>query len=220
MTRRDFIQVAIVSAVALLLWQLFIASQPVGTDLGHLQTVADIRKDQRSPATANARADVTIIVFTDYQCPACRSSEAALQSAARDDGRVRIVYKEWPVFGPRSEGAARVALASAYQGLYSAVHAALMRAALDQPALRQAVEQSGGDWQRLQADLERHRADIDAELARNARQAFSIGLQGTPDYLIGPILVKGGLDRRSFIRAIASARAADDRDLQRRAARA
>lgn len=210
MTRRDWVQVSIAAAAGFLLWQLFMASQPIGTNVGDLQTVKDIRRDQGSPATVNKAANVTIIVFTDYQCPACRSAEPALQSAARADGRVRIVFKEWPVFGPKSEGAARVALGSAYQGLYPAVHAALMSTALDESAPRRAVEQSGGDWQRLRADLRDHRAAIDAELSRNASQAFSLGLEGTPAYLIGPILVKGALNKREFARVIAAARAVED----------
>lgn len=153
-----------------------------------------------------------MIVFNDYQCPACRASEPALLAAARSDGRVRIVYKEWPVFGPRSERAARVALAASYQGLYPAVHRALMRAsAFDEPALRAAVQQAGGDWTRLAADLRRRGGEIDAELARNRAQAFSLGLDGTPDYLVGPILVRGGLDERGFTRTLSAARQADRR---------
>lgn len=203
------IQLTVVTAAALLLWRIFTESQPLGDDVGNLQTVAKIRADKSSPAVINPRADMTIIVFTDYQCPACRSSEPALQSAARRDGKITIVYKEWPVFGRRSEQAARVALASAHQGIYPAVHAALMSTTLDEPRLQEAVLNSGGDWRRLQTDLERYRKDIDAELADNETQAFSLGLDGTPAYLIGPILVKGALDEREFAKAIAAARTAD-----------
>ena len=148
-------------------------------------------------------------MFTDYQCPACRASEGAMQEAAARDGKVRIVYKEWPIFGPRSERAARVALASAYQAIYPAVHHALMTGSRpDDAMLRETIERAGGDWRQLERDLETHRADIDAELARNRMHAFSLGLEGTPAYLVGPILVKGGLSEAQFLRTIAAAREA------------
>ena len=210
LTRRELVQLAVAVAGGLLLWRLFLALQPIGDDVGRLATVAAIRDDRESPATGSPAATATIILFTDYQCPACRSSEAALQAAARRDGKVRIVYKEWPVFGPRSERAARVALASARQGIYPAVHSALMQAPrMDETALREAVERSGGDWSRLEVDLRGLQAAIEAELARTRTQAFALGLEGTPSYLIGPILVRGALDQRGFARAIAAARAAD-----------
>lgn len=209
--RRELMQLGGITAATLLLRQIMIGHLPIGTDVGSLPTVAAIRQDRSSPSTVNAQADVTVIVFTDYQCPACRLSDAALQAAVRRDGEVKIVYKEWPVFGPRSEQAARVALASTYQGIYPAVHAALMRATLDESALRQAVVACGGDWSRIETDLELHRAEIDAELARNATQAFSLGLDGTPAYLIGPILVKGGLTESEFARVLDAGRRADRR---------
>lgn len=81
----------------------------------------------------------------------------------------------------------------------------------NRPGLRNAVVESGGDWRRIQTDLERYRTDIDPELARNGRQAFSLGLEGTPAYLIGPILVKGGLDENGFAHAIGQARPAEHR---------
>lgn len=186
------------------------SNQPIGENVGNMPTVAKIRADRNSPATLNSRADVSVIVFTDYQCPACRASENAMQQAAAKDGKVRIIYKEWPIFGPRSERAARVALASAYQGIYPAVHHALMTGKRpDEAMLRETIERAGGSWPQLERDLERHQAEIDAELGRNRMHAFSLGLEGTPAYLIGPILVRGGLEEAQFLKAIAAARQAE-----------
>ena len=72
---------------------------------------------------------------------------------------------------------------------------------------RVAVEQAGGDWARLLADLDKHRAAIDAHLARNAAQAQALGLEGTPGYLVGSILIRGAIDEGAFRRAFAQARA-------------
>ncbi|NNM77791.1 thioredoxin domain-containing protein [Sphingomonas sp. ID1715] len=202
-------QLALIVAGAALFGLALRSGQPVGQNVGDLPTVRKIQDDRNSPATVNPRADVSLIVFTDYQCPACRASEGAMQEAVARDGKVRIVYKEWPIFGPRSERAARVALASAYQTIYPAVHHALMTGKRpDEAMLRETIERAGGDWRQLERDLVTHRADIDAELARNRMHAFSLGLEGTPAYLIGPILVRGGLSKAQFLRTITAAREA------------
>jgi protein-disulfide isomerase len=129
-------------------------------------------------------------------------------AAVRADGRVRLVYRDWPIFGAVSERAARLALASDYQGIYPDVHDALMHAgSLDDATVRLAVEQAGGDWARLLVDLAAHRGAIDAHLARNAAHAQALGLEGTPGYLAGPILIRGAMDETAFRRAFAQARA-------------
>jgi protein-disulfide isomerase len=120
---------------------------------------------------------------------------------------VRIVYKEWPIFGAPSERAAQVAIAADAQQIYALVHDKLMTASsLHDSDLRRAVELSGGDWPRIQRDLVEHRTLILAELERNRRQAFGLGLRGTPAYLIGPLLVEGALDEREFRQVFSDAR--------------
>jgi len=178
---------------------------PIGTNVGDLPVVQAVRADRSSPVAENELADVTVIIFTDYQCPVCRLAHPEMRRAIAGDGRVRIVYKDWPVFGVRSERAARVAIASNYQGIYPLVHDTLMSSGrVDEPSLKKAVEQSGGSWARLQVDLTR--PAIDQQLANNRLQAFGLGLRGTPGYLIGPILIRGGARSAQFSKAIAVAR--------------
>ncbi len=127
----------------------------------------------------------------------------------RDDGGVQVAYKDWPIFGDVSEQAARVALASEPQGLYFKVHHALMREnrALTEPVLREIVERERGDWARLAYDLQKRRERIQTALARTATHAFALGIAGTPAFLIGPLLVKGALNRSEFAKAFSEARA-------------
>jgi protein-disulfide isomerase len=183
-------------------------SRDVGRYVGDSPSVTRILDDRRSPAVAFGAADVTVVVFTDYQCPVCRRTDPALRAAVARDGNVRLVYKDWPVFGERSRKAAEVALAAHRQGIYPAVHHALMRApGLDEPTLRRTVETAGGDWTRVEADLARHAPQVAEQLALNAGEAFSLGLVGTPGYLIGPVLAEGALSEDEFRRAFAQARA-------------
>ena len=131
-----------------------------------------------------------------------------MDAAVQRDGHVRIVYKDWPIFGALSEQAARIAIAADRQGLYPAVHTRLMneRRPLDEHVMRDAVVKSSGSWARIQSDLRDHAADIDTQLNLNRRDAFSLGIAGTPTYLAGPILVSGGLDEAEFSKAFALGR--------------
>jgi protein-disulfide isomerase len=130
-----------------------------------------------------------------------------MKRAVASDGKVRIVYKDWPIFGAASKRAAEVALASRYQNIYPDVHDRLMtRAVNSNDALRVAVEQSGGNWRDLQNKLGGNSSEISSQLERNARQAFQLGLAGTPGYLIGTTLVRGALTEREFKNVFRAAR--------------
>lgn len=207
LTRRETFQLTALVAGATLFTTVLRMRSPLGMDVGGVPSADEVREDQSSPTDLNPAADLSLIVFTDYRCPACRFSHPAMKSAVEKDGRVRIVYKDWPIFGDVSERAARVAVASDLQNIYPLVHDRLMtQRGHDEDALRSAIEESGGDWRRLQDDLARHRLSISTLLARNSRQAFALRLQGTPGYLIGPILVRGALNEAEFARVFSTAR--------------
>lgn len=165
--------------------------------------------DLGSPRIGPAGADVTVVVFTDYQCPICRRTDAALGRLVGQDPRVAVIYKDWPILGEASRSAAQVALAAARQGRYAQVHAALMasRGALSAERIRSAATSAGADWPRLVADRRREAAQIETQLSRHALQAFSLGLEGTPAYLVGSRLVRGGLADPALRRLVNMARA-------------
>ena len=195
--------------LAVVLTLLLRDQRSLGQNVGDNLLARAVREDRSSPAEDNPAADLSLIVFTDYRCPACRAAHPAMKRAVATDRKVRIVYKDWPVFGAASERAARIAIASSFQGIYPLVHDRLMSGRADsEDALRNAVQQSGGDWRRLQGDLASKQTLISAELARNRRQAFELGLPGTPGYLIGPILVRGALTEAEFTRVFRAARQA------------
>jgi hypothetical protein len=82
-----------------------------------------------------------------------------------------------------------------------------MRApSIEDAAMRVAVEQAGGNWSRIENDLIEHQLWIAGQLDRNRLQAFTLGLEGTPGYLIGPFLVEGAMSEREFLRAFSQAR--------------
>jgi protein-disulfide isomerase len=196
----------LVAAAALFSFVLQV-HRPLGEDVGERPSVRAVLADRSSPREDTQGADLTLVVFTDYRCPACRAAHPAMKRAVAEDGKVRIVYKDWPIFGDASVRAAQVALASDLQGIYPRLHDRLMtRRANSDVALKAAVEFSGGDWRRLQEDLESKKQQILAQLAGNRKQAYELGLSGTPGYLVGPILVRGALDEGEFTRVFRKAR--------------
>src|SRR5262249_21244607 len=82
-----------------------------------------------TPAAGAKSADVTIVEFFDYNCPFCKKTEPELQRLLQADPKVRVVYKEWPIFGDVSTYASQSALAANWQGKYVAAHDALIGAA-------------------------------------------------------------------------------------------
>lgn len=146
-----------------------------------------ITEDPDAPMIAPKGYDVTIVEYMDYQCPACRASQEPLAQLLAKDKKVRVIFRDWPIFGPASEKAARLALASKYQGKYVAFHDQLytMPTPLDEVKIQAAARRAGVDWAQLQVDMNTHAQDIADLLARNNEQAETIGLEGTPGFVVG-----------------------------------
>lgn len=170
--------------------------------------VEALLNDPHAPTAGNPKGDVTIVAFFDYNCGYCRKSMPALEKLVAEDGRIRLVYKDWPILSEGSVTAAQLALAAGYQDKYVAAHKALMkvpgRASTER--MSEALAAVGIDRKRLAKDLKTHAADIGALLSRNNEQAEALGLPGTPVYLVGPYKVAAALDYEGFKQVVQDAR--------------
>lgn len=90
-------------------------------------TTEMILNDPQAPVAGNPKGDVTIVYFTDYNCPYCKKIAPVLDRVVREDGKIRLVYKDWPVIRPTSIEGAVLVLAAKYQGKYKVAHDALMK---------------------------------------------------------------------------------------------
>ena len=146
----------------------------------------------------------------DYNCPYCRKLEPELRQVVQDDGKVRLVLKDWPILGPVSIVAARMALAAKYQDKFVQAHDAMIGVSskLTEPRIRELLAGAGIDVDRLDRDLAANAKPIDAILARNNEQAEAFGFRGTPSFIVGKFRVPGALSMAEFERVIADARKA------------
>ena len=71
----------------------------------------DLLHDPSSPVSGNLKGDVTLVEFFDYRCGYCKRAAGAVTQLQKEDTRVRIVYKDFPILGEASELAAKAALA-------------------------------------------------------------------------------------------------------------
>ncbi|MGJ5175824.1 DsbA family protein [Bradyrhizobium oligotrophicum] len=171
---------------------------------------ASVLRDADAPVLGNASGDIAIVEWFDYNCPYCRKLDPELQQVVHDDGKVRWVLKEWPILGPVSVVASRMALACKYQDKYAKAHDALIGTSskLTEPRIDELLAEAGIDVDRARRDLATNAKAIDAMLARNDKQARGLRFRGTPSFIVGKFRVPGVLTMAQFEQVIADARKA------------
>jgi protein-disulfide isomerase len=163
-------------------------------------------RDPDSPVAGNPDGDVTIVEFSDYQCPYCKRAHGAVKSVVAADGKVKIVYKDLPILGEASRIAALAALASRAQGKHLAFHDALMEYSgkIDRDKIMEIAAQVGLDVTKLQKDMEDPK--LKEIIERNMALASALGVRGTPAFVVGHQFVPGAVDADALKQLIADAR--------------
>jgi len=177
---------------------------------GREPSEAAVLHDPDNPVFGNSDGDIAIVEWFDFNCPYCRKLEPELRQVVQDDGKVRLVLKDWPILGPISVAAARIALACKYQDKYMQAHDALIGVSsrLTEPRIDEILKDAGIDLDRAKHDLVANGKAIDAMLARNNAQAEALGFRGTPSFIVGKFRVPGALTIAQFEQVIADARKA------------
>ena len=172
---------------------------------------ASVLRDPDIPVAGNPAGDITIVEYFDFQCPYCKKLAPELNAAVKQDGRVRLVHKDWPILGPVSVYASRLVLATKYQNKFVEAHDALIAlpVKLTESGARDCLAKAGIDVDRAMADLQTNQDAIVATLKRTDEQAKAFGFNGTPAFIIGKFRVPGPLTQEQFGQAIADARKAN-----------
>ena len=138
------------------------------------------------PSTGVSSAPITIVEFSDFQCPFCRAAESSLKQVREKYGdEIRLVYMDFPLgFHPHAMDAARAARCAADQDKFWQFHDALFRdqKKLDPDNLRQTAANVGLDRNKFNACFteDKHDAGIRQDMA----EGNSLGVTGTPTFFI------------------------------------
>ncbi|MBJ3775898.1 DsbA family protein [Acuticoccus mangrovi] len=166
----------------------------------------EVFNDPAAPVFGNSRGNVTLVEYFDYQCPYCKATHPDIVRLVEADGNVRHVLKDWPIFGPSSLYASRLALAAG-RNQRTAVSALMAtEGRLSNAMIDDAFAGAGLDPRGLFSEYERQRRRIDGLLRRNSAQAEAFGFMGTPAYIAGTTLFAGVPDMGDVRAALEAAR--------------
>lgn len=156
----------------------------------------------------NPKGTVSVVEFFDYKCSYCRRNFGEIQNALRKDGNIRVIYKEYPIFGPASELMSKAALAAGKQGKYAPYHQALMNSdgKVDKEGLLLIAEKLRLNMDQFKKDM--NSTEIALVLSKNMDLGKKLNIQGTPAIIIGDVFLPGFAKREEILELAQKARGA------------
>jgi protein-disulfide isomerase len=159
-------------------------AETIARTKGLSENAETIFKTKTDPVVGNPKGNVVIVEFMDYNCGWCKKSVGELTQLLETDKDVKVLFKEFPIFGPDSEYAAKAALAANRQGKYWDLHKALY--AVDGHVNAVVVDQVaaglGLDVARMKKDMED--PEISKQIDNNHGLGQLLALTGTPAFII------------------------------------
>jgi protein-disulfide isomerase len=160
------------------------------------------------PVLGNPNGSVTVVEFFDYNCGFCKRAMADMVSMMENDSELKFVLKEFPILGPESEAAHRVAFAfhDLNPDKYAEFHLRLLGnegRANEEVAMRIATD-LGADEAALRKQM------ADASVSERIRETYELanvlGITGTPAYVVGDEVISGALGEEVLSTKIANVR--------------
>ena len=187
-----------------------LALSPFGAAFAHEPTPQEVFADPNAPVLGNPEGDVTVVEYFDFQCTYCKRDYPMVRDVVAKDGNVRLVMKDWPIFGEVSVYAAQAVQGAAALGEYDTALNALMTAQgrLTHERIETLLTAAGLDFDAIAEAVKANEKKISDLLDRNYHQAEAFQFNGTPSYVIGRMVYPGVLDRIMLESAIAEARSA------------
>jgi protein-disulfide isomerase len=192
----------------------FLESQREGQALAAIRDAAEIevfleapRVDvaAEGPSIGPESAPVTIIEFSDYQCPFCSRAEPTIKNLVERYGdQIRLVYRHYPLdrIHPRARAAAEAAVCAEEQDRFWAFHEQLFanQRKLEDADLEQYASNVGLDLEAFNAC--RQRPDVKARVQADVSAGEAAGVSGTPAFFVNGILLSGARPEAAFAEVI------------------
>ncbi len=166
----------------------------------------EIFRTATDPSIGNPKGDVTIVEFMDYNCGWCKKSMSEVSTILKADDKLRVVFKEFPIFGEHSEYAARAALAAAKQNKYWELHQAMFshEGQVTTDVVNQLAEGLDLNMEKLKTDI--GSKEIGERIAANMQLGKQLAINGTPAFIIDDQVHGGYLPLDGMVAAIAEVR--------------
>jgi protein-disulfide isomerase len=168
---------------------------------------SDIFQNKADPFIGPETGDVTVVEFMDYNCGWCKKAMGEMTTLMDSDKKVKVVFKEFPIFGEHSEYAARAALAAAKQGKYWELHRALFshEGQVTKDVVDQLAEANGLDLAKMKEDITSR--EIGEHIAANMELGKNLAINGTPAFIVDAKVYGGYMPLDGLNAAIAEVRA-------------
>jgi protein-disulfide isomerase len=189
-TKRIIFWACFIVVLGLIIWGMTVAmNKPING--GSLGTAPDVTSTDH--VTSTSTIPVTVIEYSDFQCPACESFFPVVEQLVRDASTtMRLVYRHFPLAQHKNaQLAARASEAAANQGNFWEMYRLLFEnqerwASLSDSAARTAF---AGYAESLGLDLTTYTADLDSDavkqkIADSIKSAVSIGVNSTPTFFV------------------------------------
>ena len=150
---------------------------------------------------APAGYDVSIVEFYDYNCGYCKKAQSSLEDLIKSDSKLRVIYREFPILGQESLEMAKVSTAvnMVNPKAFKAFHDELMKTKeKGKSAALKAAKSAGVNVVELEKTLSNKKDEIEKIINGSVELGSSIGISGTPGFVIGEELIPGAVDKASL----------------------
>ncbi len=174
------------------------------------QKTNELFNDANSPQFAPEGYDVSVVEFYDYACGYCKKAQTTVDELLKSDSKVRVIYKDFPILGEASQEMSKVSIAvnMIAPNSFRKFHDALMKTSeRGKSAALKAAKSAGVDSKKLEETLKTKKSEIEKVLQDNVALGSSIGINGTPAFVIGEELIPGAMEIASFKEKISALRA-------------
>jgi len=170
----------------------------------------ELTKAENGVVLGNPSGDVTLVEFFDYNCGYCKKAMSDIMGLIKADPKLRVVLRDFPVLGPDSVEASKVALAVRNQltgAKYMEFHQKLLesRGRIGKDRAIEVAKSLGADPAKIEKDLES--AEIKKLLGGTMRAADQLRIGGTPAFVVADGVIVGAVGQEALADTIKSARA-------------
>ncbi len=174
------------------------------------QHAGALYEDPYSWVGGNPDGSITLVKFSDYRCGFCKRAHPIVKELVERNPDLRVVVKEWPILGADSVTAGRMAMAALEidPTRYKALNDGLMayRGNLTEAASYRIANEAGYDIAELKTRAQSE--EIGARIQDNLRLAQSLGLSGTPSFILGDQILRGFLPLEEMLALVEETRTA------------